>query len=266
MVDSVVQKKMLVAFDAFQDYQSILDIAALLALHQQAELSALFVEDINLLLRMAGLPFCCEIDRISSVERPVDRLKITRSLEKQVQQIRRRLAEVKEKSNLQVTLTIVRGHYLAEALAAAEDSDLLLLDKRRKRNQNLFVRPGHNEPGFKAPVWVVFDGSEVGRRALVLTRELLKTQANELNIVLKVKNREQVAELERQARELTDTFHVTRHFFVEQKNDLSSVLQYILRHGCSIIVMNVNPEDATRSSLEASIVSERAECPVLLVA
>lgn len=58
------QKRMLVVLDCFQDHQAILNIASHLAVKQKMEISALFVEDVNL-VHLAGLPFAREVDRVN---------------------------------------------------------------------------------------------------------------------------------------------------------------------------------------------------------
>ncbi len=260
---AITRKRLLVAFDANQDYQTILDIAALLAMHQQAELSALFVEDINL-FHLAGLPFIYEIDRISSIEKPLDALKIARDLEKQLLQIRHLLADFKKRASVEISLTVVRGHYISEALAAAADADLLLLDRRRIR-QKTTLKPASGK-AFIRPVWVIYDGSEASERCLLITGELLKSQRAELNIVINAESKEKAAELETQARQLTAEFHANKHYFIVENNNFSSIIQCMAQRGCSILVMNTNREDKALSDQQAAVISEKAECPVLLVA
>lgn len=257
----VTRKRLLIAFDANQDYRTILDIAVRLAAHQQADLSALFVEDINL-YHLAGLPFICEIDRISSTEKPLDALKLARDLEKQLLQIRNLLADFKKRASVEISLTVVRGHYISEALAAAADADLLLLDKRRIRQKVALTQM----PKKTRPIWVVFDGSDASERCLLICGELLKTQRAELNIVINSDAKEKAVELENYARQLTADFPVNRHFFIVENNNFSSIIQCMVQRGCSILIMNSNRRDKALSDRQAAIFSEKADCPVLLVA
>ena len=264
MIDSnLSQKKFLVAFDTTQDYQSILELAATLALHQRAQLSALFVEDINL-IHLAGLPFTRVIDRITSSTQPIDEIWVTRNMEKQIIQIRHLLANVKMHSSLEISLKIVRGHYVAEAIAAADEADLLLLNKRGNRQTR--TRRKSQKKAFTPPVWVVFDGSPASERALVIATELTKGKTTELNIIVKADSKEMAATLKNRGRQIINKSQWRSHFFIDEKNDFSYILQCILQRGCSIMVMNINRQDALISNQEASFFSEQADCPVLLVA
>lgn len=60
--------RVLIALDANLRSLDALRLAAELAARLEAELLALFVEDVNL-IRLAGLPFAREVDRSSAVER-----------------------------------------------------------------------------------------------------------------------------------------------------------------------------------------------------
>jgi nucleotide-binding universal stress UspA family protein len=259
----ISQKKILVAFDTCQDYQSILDFATTLAVLQRAQLSALFVEDINL-FHLAGLPFTREIDRITSSTQPIDEFRITHNLHKQVVQIRHLLANVKIKSSLEVTLKVVRGHYVAEAIAAADEADLLLLDKRG--NIQARMRSESRKKEFTPPVWIVFDGKQASERALDIAGKLTKDNRAELNIIVKADSRESAVAVEKLARQIVNDFHTRIHFFVAEKNDFSFILQCILQRGASIMIMSINRQEALISNQEASFFSEQANCPVLLVA
>ena len=258
---SISQKRILVAFDTTQDYQSILDLAATLAMHQRAQLSALFVEDINL-FHLAGLPFTRQIDRITSSTQPIDELWVTRNLEKQIIQIKHLLANVKMHSSLEVTLKVVRGHYVAEAIAAADKADLLLLNKRGNRQARTLRKSPKKT--FTPPVWVIFDGSQASERALVIAAEITKGKTTELNIIVKADSKETASALKKRGRQIING-QLRSHFFIEE-NDPSYILQCILQRGCSIMVMNINRQDALISNQEASFFSEQADYPVLLVA
>ena len=251
----------MVVLGTFQDCREILETAARLAAHQNAELTALFVEDINL-IRFAGLPFAREIDVISLNEQQFDLLKMTTALEKQVQQIRRLLAQVKEQSKHPVSLKVVRGHYFAEAISAAADVELLLLNQRGSR---LLAKTDlHRRSREKIrPVWVVFDESPAAARSLVLGVELMQSHHAELNIVLKVHSEENIAALKEQVHQFVAGSDKKVHFYVGMKDDLSAILPFILQRGCSILIMS--KDDSGPSQQMVSLISEKGGCPVLLV-
>lgn len=264
MIDSTAetQKRILVALDTFQDFQALLDIAASLAKHQGAEISALFVEDINL-IHLAGLPFAREIERLSTTELQLDASKIHLSLEKQAERIRYHLSNITRQSHLQISMTVVRGQYVTEALAAATGNDLLLLEKRTHRQRK--ITSSSRKKQNVRPVWVIFDGSEAAAKSLLIAAEFSKSSHAELNIVLKTKDAETVTALKLQVRQLISDFAVNLHFFVQDQDDFTATLQNILQRGCSIIIINRNQQDTLSANQLASLFSEQAGCPVLLV-
>ena len=250
----------MVVLGTFQDCQEILETAASLAAHQNAELSALFVEDINL-IHLAGLPFAREIDVISLSEQQFDLLKMTAALETQVQQIRRLLAEVKEQSKQPVSLKVVRGHYFAEAISAAADVELLLLNQRGGKQAKTELHRCNEEK--TRPVWVIFDQSPAAVRSLTLAVDLTQSHHAELNIILKVHSEENISALKEQVHQLVAGSHLKIHFFAGMKNDLSAILPFILQRGCSIMIMSRG--DSGDSQQVISLISEKGGCPVLLV-
>ncbi|MGR9100045.1 MAG: universal stress protein [Gammaproteobacteria bacterium] len=260
---TVLKKRILVALDAFQDYQTLLDIAVSLAEHQSAALSALFVEDINL-FHLAGLPFAMEIDRMFSTEQQLDEMKMTRNMENRLRRIRRALSDVNKQLRLQVSLTVVRGNYLTEALAAAAEVDLLLLENPGKRpartgktaSKELFIRP----------VWVVYDGSPAADRSLDIAGEILKNRHAELNVVLKIQKGKDCGELKKKLQEKAAAFHAKAHFFVmEEENGFPSIMQNVLQKGSSIIIVNRELGESAETRKMAALISEAAGCPLLLV-
>lgn len=254
------QKRVMVVLGTFQDFQAILETAARLAAHQNAELSALLVEDVNL-IHLAGLPFATEIDLISHSEQQFDLMKVSEALENEVQQIRRLLAEVKEQAKLPVSLKIVRGHYLTEAITAAEEVELLLLNQRRGRSTRTRIH-WHREENIR-PIWVILDESPAADRSLALAVELMRSHHTELNIILKVHTEGRIAQLKEKVHRFTAGFQVKIHFYVEQKDDFSSVLPYIVERGCSIMIIGRGgPGDSQKL---ISVMSDKGGCPLLLV-
>ena len=256
MIDITESKKrILVVLNSFQNFQDILEIATSLAVNQSADLSALFVEDINL-VRLADLPFVKEIDRLSSNERQLDLLEISNALEKQTQQVRRLLEDVTKHSKLQVSLKVVRGHYLAEAISVGE-VDLLLLDKRSSRDQFQRARKDNIQP-----VWVLYDGGPAADRALALARELLQN-SGVLNIILKAGDKKDIATLKQQVVQLFSDTHVNLHLFAQLENDFSFILQCIRQQGCGLMILSRQNSETSQGT--ASLYAEKTGCPILLV-
>lgn len=254
------QKRIMVVLGTFQDFQAILETAASLAAHQNAELSALLVEDVNL-IHLAGLPFATEIDLISHSEQQFDLMKVSEALENEVQQIRRLLAEVKERAKLPVSLKVVRGHFLTEAITAAEEVELLLLNQRGGRVTKTHIH-WHREESTR-PIWVILDESPAADRSLALAVEMMRSHHTDLNIVLKVHAVDRIAHLKEKVHQFVSGSQVNVHFYVEQSDDFSSVLPYIVQRGCSIIIMGRGDPGVSQKLI--SLMSDKGGCPLLLV-
>lgn len=252
------QKRMLVVLDCFQDHQAILNIASHLAVKQKMEISALFVEDVNL-VHLAGLPFAREVDRVSHIERQMDQDRITSALAKQARQIEKLLKRLQEQSKLQITLDVVRGHFTNEAMSAVE-VDLLLLNKRGMR----FSADAQRDAGkaYSLPLWVLYDGSPAAERALLIAGELAQDQAG-LNVVLKVQSQLEAAALKEQVQAFFSGAKIDLHFYAEADEDFPFVLQNIKQRGCRVMVLGrQNPENTSKTAL---LFAEKANCLVLVV-
>ncbi|MGR9116233.1 MAG: hypothetical protein ACU85E_10740 [Gammaproteobacteria bacterium] len=264
MIDiTLTQKRLLVAFDSLQDIE-LLELAVALAGLQRAELSALFVEDIDL-FQLAGLPFASEIDRMTSATLQFDLLQISQKSDRQLQRLRQSLADIEKQSKLSVSLKVVRGRYLTEALAAADGVDFLLFARTRGYKSTERAKAGSKQR-YISPVWAVFNGTEASERALRLAADIAISRKAGLNIVLDIASGQDVAVLERQVKHVLEEFQVASHFFAENKPDYASVLQYVLQRGCSITLMSADQRDPERTQRAAALFAEKAACPVLLVA
>jgi hypothetical protein len=249
------KKRILVVLSSFQNYQDILEIATSLAVNQGAELSALFVEDINL-VRLAGLPFVKEIDRLSSHERQLDALNISYALEKQAQKVRKQLDDATKYSQLQVSLKVVRGHFLAEAIAVAK-VDLLLLEKKTHS------APYRSNPKDTIqPVWVLYDGGQAAGRALALAHEILH-KSGVLNIILQARNKKDIALLKKQVEQVFATSYVQLHFFTQLENNFTFILQCIRQRGCGLMILSRQNRETVKGM--AALFAEETGCPILLV-
>ncbi|MFC3284574.1 universal stress protein [Litchfieldella rifensis] len=120
--------RVLALLDASRHSLAALSAAVDLAASRQAELVALFVEDLDL-LRCAGFPFSCEVGAQSGMARPLSLRGLETSLERQVQRIHQALDAAVAGRELRHSLKVSRGRVVAEALALAGDDDVLVMGK-----------------------------------------------------------------------------------------------------------------------------------------
>lgn len=196
--------RVLIALDTFGRDNHTLDTAARLAALRNVELLTLFIEDQDL-LHLAELPFASEIERASGTERKLTGLQMARALKTEVQRLSRQLEIITSQLRLRYSLKVVRGSYMAEAMAAAMQTDILFLSKSvgKYRRQGLAARTSLFQRGIEHAarsgiVWAWYQASPGSEAALVVAAEL----AAEGNKRLVVLQREGAAEPDKKAREL----------------------------------------------------------------
>ncbi|GAB4264192.1 MAG: hypothetical protein Kow0065_14960 [Methylomicrobium sp.] len=258
----MTSKKLWVAIDAWQNGE-LLELAVSLAKRQHAQLTALLVEDIDL-FRLAGLPFATEVDRVTSAELKFDADRVDSASSRRIERIRQRLTDLAKQAELTISLSVVRGHYLDEAIAAAAQTDLLLLDRPRVGRSTRFGKRFAKK--YVPPVWSVYDGSEAARRALSLAVEIAVSQQAGLNIILQASSDSDDSELERSAKAVVAEANVVRHFFVQSSQHYDAILHYVLQRGCSMVLMRADGTGEVPARTVAAMFAERVGCPVLLVA
>jgi nucleotide-binding universal stress UspA family protein len=284
MTDSptTVATRILVALDASRQSRCTLEIAASLAARRKAELLALFIEDVNL-IHLAGLPFAREIDRISASERQFDAPVMSRGLRTQLHLIRQLLAQVTQDTTLNTSLKILRGHYVAEAISAATEMDILFLGRSRDAEPReppdesaAAKRYSGIQPPVSRPVWVLFDGTPAAARALAIANDLAAAEQKQLLIVLQATTAEKSCALKQQAIAALEAPHSPPRAFSSTVPTEFSPLQYLtsppsetgallrsVRHkGCSLMV--INREQAQQLNHTLKILIEELNCPVVL--
>ncbi|MFY0990181.1 universal stress protein [Halomonas sp. C05BenzN] len=120
--------RVLALLDASRQSLAALSAAVDLAASRQAELVALFVEDIDL-LASAGFPFSREVGAQSGLSRPLSPEAVEASLARQVKRATQALAEAVAGRQVRHRFQVSRGRVASEALALAGPGDLLVLGK-----------------------------------------------------------------------------------------------------------------------------------------
>lgn len=118
-------QRVVVLLDASAPGRAALEAAAAHAAQLQAELVAVFVEDLDL-LHLAGLPFACEIGFPSAMPRALDAPALERRMRQLAEEARLSVAAIAARMPLQWSFQIVRGALSAQTLAAAAEADLVI--------------------------------------------------------------------------------------------------------------------------------------------
>lgn len=164
--------------------------AAQLAQAAGAELTALFVEDTNL-LRLAELPFAMEIGATFAAPRRLTTFDVERAFKNQADELRRALAEISSTLKLELSFDVVRGRPARVLLEAAGETDLIVLASAAVRSLThaasaSIVRSVLHAASSGAklrrpqPVAAVIRSGPAGLRALAAARSLAQASAADL--------------------------------------------------------------------------------------
>jgi nucleotide-binding universal stress UspA family protein len=191
-------KRILVAVDASQANRSLVQAANMLANKLDAELQALFVEDINL-LQLAELPLAREMTYGSTTARQLSLPELEKQLHAQVARVRQFVEDTARLSNTKVSFNVARGQIETELCSAAQGSDLLIVGKNTQLTRyseklgrisqeiishadcNILLLQHGSELGL--PVVVLFDGSQASQSALRLGMQLAKDDHDQLVVI-----------------------------------------------------------------------------------
>lgn len=188
-------QRVIVAFDDAQRSRATLETAAQLAAQLQAELQGLFVEDENL-LRLANLPFACEIGGTTAALRPLTPQAIERTFRAKADEAKRSLIATAQRVQVQWSFQIRRSQLPQTTLAAAEDADVTVVCHSPARRQAATLQQT-TTPSRHTTLAVVMDGSAGAIRALRIAL-LLSQQIGSLLIVMVPTAASDLAELRAQ--------------------------------------------------------------------
>lgn len=207
-------RRIVVAFDTTPLGEVALEAAAGLATALHAELSGLFIEDVNL-MRIARLPFARELGLASAVTRPLGASDIERALRWQAERNRAWLESVAVALDLRWSFQVVRGQALAAILECWREPDLVVFGRTERAT---FVRgmsmPARTETAAGAgpsqlerfrrlslrSIALLFDSSERAQRALEVAFALAATAGTRLTLLVLAADREEFERLRDAAR------------------------------------------------------------------
>jgi hypothetical protein len=261
-----------VAVNAGRRCAQTLELAASLAVSAGADLEVVFVEDADL-LRLADLPVTCEIDRISGMSRQMDGRSMLRALRCEVQHVRREIARLGRNSLLRASVSVVRGHYLTEALAASARGDVTFVHGARRPWPGDFLAstpvPSMAIGGASAhrgrlaarrPLWTLFDGSAASIRALKIALALSRGVPGKL-VVLLAGGGDETESRKREAQTVAGAAHLQ---FLDVGQDWLSQLPRALAPGADSLLVLARKSPALDDS-DARSYLETLSIPVVLV-
>lgn len=218
------------AMDAASHSSDALTSAISLARQLEAELTGLFIEDIDL-LRSAQLPFASEIIADSGRERLLTGTNIERSLRAWSAEMQNTLIKEAGKARIKYSFRTVRGRRLEALMAESDISDLLIFARARYR-----LTPALNQA---MNIGLIYDGSEESQHGIAILGKLAAKGLAHVTLIN--------METQQQAR--------------EPKYDIHHAAEWLTQQG--IIVSQQNPAD--KSVLALVTLLKRVHASLLLV-
>lgn len=161
----------------------VLGSVARLAREISAELSGLFLQDIDL-LRVAELPLAIEISRVTSAPRRVEVDELGRQLASQAAAAERIVARAAQEAGVTWSFSIARGALTTLLAKAAGESDYTLVPAVRRAPWGYLEISGMPARRRPSLVAVVVDRSAAARRALDIARRLAAAEQRPLSVIL----------------------------------------------------------------------------------
>lgn len=269
-------RRILVALDSSRESLAVLEQAAGLAARLEAELDALFVEDIDL-FNLAGLPFAREFNLLTPTGRVLDEATLEREMKALAALARRAVEEAAQQRNLRWAFRVARGRVETELLSATGTSDIVALPRAGRsaagpgaltRLTRIIVETAacsvllaaSAEAGQAGPVAAVFDASPAGEDTLDVAARLAAGDGRPLTVLVPGQPGE-ADRLEALARKRLRRSGVSLSFRRIAGTGTAELLRAVERVGAHMLVLP--GETVTRKSVAPAI--ERAGCAVLLV-
>ncbi len=194
------RERILVLLDASRASLAALEAAVAHAVSRQAELHAVFVEDIRL-LRSAGFDFAREVGAVSGTSRQASIEAIEARLRRQIRRVRQALEAAVDGHRVAYSFSVRRGSVVQEILGLTGPNDLVVLGKvgwsgTPGRTLGSTARALAREaPGSvllwdlgavrrEGPVLVVIDDFETSRKALTTALVLARQRQRPLTLLL----------------------------------------------------------------------------------
>jgi hypothetical protein len=244
-----------VALNILRRDAGLLDLAGGLAARRQAQLLALFVEDLNL-ANLAGLPFATEVGRDSTAERRLDGPRLERAVRACSERIQQDLSRLNQRLSIEVCFKLARGPFLPTVFAEAGQVDILCFGYKAEAGSP--ARRAHGRRFAVPPVWTVYDGSAESEAALALAAEFAEAGADGLCVVVPARTAEEFDRLRLGALKLCPGGASPR-FFPAEPTDGVRLLRRMRQTGCRLLVAARRDAEVVKAAAEA------AEFPVVLV-
>jgi nucleotide-binding universal stress UspA family protein len=270
-------RRILLALDTATHSLAAVEATTALAARLDADLHALFVEDINL-LRLAALPFARETRLTSATTCRLQNPDMERALRAEATRAQATLATVATRLHVRWSFHVTRGQVAAQVRAAAMETDLVALTfpagapaglthvaatmetiMRGAPCPLLMLPPG---AGIHPPFVVVYDGSPASARALRLATQLAQAEATGVTVLLATVEPSALRRLRSETDALLAGTKVTARYPVLPRPDATAIARAVRAAAAGTLLMSADSpvfDGAARRRL-----LEELECAALL--
>jgi len=245
-------RHILVALDASPHSRVAVEIAAELASRIEAELTGLFVEDVEL-LRLADAPCAREILYPSALESSLTRASMESELKAQSEMARNTLQTAAQRAQVRWSFRTVRGHVTEEILSAAEEADLLAIGKagwsftRRPRIGStamelttaaipLLLLPDRDVLG-GMKLLVYYDGTSAAKRGLLAAAQFAVPDSSGITVLIDTAHPELAKRAQVEASVLVQGKGISVSYRPVDSRDESSLLRAVSEEQPGILVL-----------------------------
>lgn len=268
-------KRILVALDASPHSLAALEMGTELAAKLGAELTGIFVEDINI-HRLANLPFANEVGFLTASIRKLDTPLVSREFRTLARQAYQAMELLAKRRNLSWSFRRVQGVIPMELINAATDADLILLGKsgwsKRKQmgstarvvvidapRQAFFLRPGIQ---IGLPMLVLYDGSPIARKTLGVAL-LIHTGNHPVNILVLAKQESVAEKLQSDVIRQAEMAGNPVELQLTPDLDLSILANMTTSSSCGILILPAESEYIDEDNLIELL--DNTDCGVLII-
>jgi nucleotide-binding universal stress UspA family protein len=270
-------RRILLALDTATHNLAAFEAATALAARLDAELHALFVEDINL-LRLAALPFARETRLTSATTHRLQNPDMERALRAEATRAQATLATVATRLNVRWSFQVTRGQVAAQVRAAALETDLVALTFSGGAPARLTQVVATMEavmqgapcpllmlpPGaaIRPPFVVIYDGSPASARALRLAAQLAQAEDAAVTILLAASEPPAVRRLRAEADALLADTKLTAHYPVPPRAEATAIARAVRAAAAGTLLMAADSPVFNGNARRRLL--EELECAALL--
>jgi nucleotide-binding universal stress UspA family protein len=244
-------RRILVPVDASSGSMATIARAVDLAGKLEAELLALFVEDIEL-LRLADSPYARELVYFSAAETPLSREIMESKLKAQSERARKALEAAGEHAQVRWSFRTVRGDVLTEILAAANQVDLLAIDKMGCFRQRFRIGPAVLQMATSAiPLLILpergvapstrvllhYDGTPAAQQRLLAAVELVRLGASGVTVLLPANEPERILALRKEAGAMLDGKKIDVRYRQIDPRDQRSLRRALQSESAGVLIL-----------------------------